>query len=704
MDTNLNVDSSLKTEFIDESLDMLSGLETLFVQLEAAPDDLETVQAIFRPIHSIKGNSAFFGFVKVKQLAHEMETVLDLVRKQSLSITKTMIDVLLAGADYLRMMLERGRAEEEEVSDEADFQAMVGRVKQVGATRMSASELGSLLVTRMEVLQGELMQENPAWAARVGQVIKEVQDLGFLNPPEEKAAQSVEGKGPEPLQWLRALLAQPIEGKLPDEDAKKVGEVLQSLLELPADAATHAALEEALDNYTTFIDTVGFDSLLQEILQENLKKVSFSSEKNEEESPKEEHKDAEKTVAAKTPVKSADEPAKTMRVSEQHVDAFLEYVGELLVVRDMFCHIELRLGDDCEVHNVRRELRRINETFAALSDELQSGIMSIRLVPLKNLFQRVPRLVRDVASKSGKDIRVEIVGDTIEVDKSLIDLLDAPLTHLTRNAADHGIESSELREQCGKPAQGWVRVAAEERDAVIVLAVEDDGGGLDYDGLRRKAESIGLIEPGASLGEEDIVNLLFASGVSTATEITDVSGRGVGMDVVKRMVEESGGKIKVNSTPGKGTRFEVIVPKSVTTQIISGYLVETNQQKFVFPMTKVLETTRIARDKVRTIAEKGQCFMHHGKLLPLTAMRSVLQIGNGAQVNNAEHLVVTLAARQEEFGVIVDQVLGVQQVVLREISGLPTASEAIAGGALMGDGTVALVLDIDKLYQQYKEV
>lgn len=244
-----------------------------------------------------------------------------------------------------------------------------------------------------------------------------------------------------------------------------------------------------------------------------------------------------------------------MRVSEAHIDIFLAYVGELLVLGDMFTYLQARLASSHQSGGVAADFRRANGSFATLSNNLQNSIMSIRKVPLRVLLQKVPRLVRDVVAKNGKDIHVEICGDDVEIDKSLLEVLDVPLTHMVRNAADHGIETPDEREAKGKPRQGTMRVAAEECSTDIILTITDDGKGIDAEALRAKAESLGIIARGAPMTSDDVIALLFRSRVSTAKTVTDVSGRGVGMDVVKSNVEGAGGRITVTSTPGAGSTF-----------------------------------------------------------------------------------------------------------------------------------------------------
>jgi len=391
-----------------------------------------------------------------------------------------------------------------------------------------------------------------------------------------------------------------------------------------------------------------------------------------------------------------------MRVSEAHIDTFLEYVGELLVIGDMFNHLQKRLYAENISASMLTDFRRTTEHFSALSDNLQKSIMSIRKIPVRGLLQKVPRLVRDVAVTSHKEIAVETEGNEILIDKSLVDILDAPLTHMVRNAADHGVEPPDARVCANKPRQGRVVVSVQELPNNIVLSVRDDGAGLNLPAIRGKAEAMGLIKPGQPMGEQDIVNFIFQSGVSTATCVTDVSGRGVGMDVVKRTTEQMGGSIHVRTEAGKGSTFEVVLPTKVTTQIIQGFLVEVGDHDFLLPLERVYETAQLNDDDRGRVCGKAECILRHGKVLSVLPLAELLGL-DPIQPRDAIHTVVTVTSGRDAFLLPVDGVLGVRQVVFRPIQGLQKDSDAISGAALLGDGSVALILDVDKLYAEYKQ-
>ncbi len=697
----LDFDPALLAEFIDESTEMLASLDSLFVQLEANPGDLEPVNAIFRPIHSIKGNSAFFGFNRVKSLSHEMESLLDKVRKKILTVSPPMISVLLEGVDALKTVFARARVGEAEIQDEEAFKDLVRRVKQAvegGDTLADTLRRASALANEIKAKAGnsELAQLADALLAELAPVAGPVKAAGGA------AAPGAPGETAALLQ-LEALLSQPIADVLPHDAAEEVRHCFEALAPLAGDEKTLALIKEALDAYDTFIASVGFDSLLQDILREKVEALraasTWTSGAAAAIAP------APSEAAPPPPAAKAEQQQqqKTMRISESHIDTFLAYVGELIVVGDMFRHLQTRIASMTDAGEILSAFRHTSETFDALSSNLQSSIMSIRKLPVRSLLQKTPRLVRDIAASKGKQINVELVGENVEVDKSLTDLLDAPLTHMVRNAADHGIESPREREAAGKTPKGLIRVGVSEEDNEIVLSVADDGAGLNLSAIRAKAEGMGMIKPGQQLRESDIVNFIFSAGVSTAAEVSDVSGRGVGMDVVKSAIESNGGAISVTTESGKGSVFKVTLPKSVTTQIISGFLVEAAGQCYILQMSRVRETLSAHPNEIHSLHERGLCFKRHGELMPMVALRAILGLPEEDPFRNEPRTLVAIEAHKRLFALEVDGLLGVQQVVLRTIEGLDGCSAMIAGGALMGDGSVALVIDTDYVFDRRRK-
>lgn len=695
MDNEFDLDPSLVAEFIDESLEFLTEVDGLFVQLEATPDDLEIVQGIFRPVHSIKGNSSFFGFHRITTLAHEMETLLDLVRKQSLKVSPKLIGILLEGVDVLKSILDGHRTGDTSSLDQATFDSLVDRVKgEAGSAGLDIAGVCAKVVSSLEQIKSELNGSDTEAPAVLENLITELRGYAEVSP---KSSKENRRPWPEPLRRIRNTLATPLEGELEEDKARQVLDDLRLLRRESELPALSEGLDGLVDTVETFMDSVGFDNLLLDDVLSTLDTLDELDAWKVEEAPAQQQPVAAEGVGNG---KKGVDLQKTMRVPESYIDTFLHYVGELLVVGDMFNHLRDRAISSGHDWDFLAAFKLATSTFSGLSDDLQTSIMSIRKVSVSTILKKVPRIVRDVAAQSGKKIAVELSGEELQVDKSIMGLLDAPLTHMVRNSADHGIELPEVRRAAGKDPQGTVKISVEEGDSTIVLTVEDDGAGLDYEAIRAKAVSLGLAEEGKTFTNEDIIEFLFSSGVSTAKSVTDVSGRGVGMDVVKRTIEEAGGEIAVTSEAGKGSVFTLTLPKSVTTQIIQGFLVESDGHPYVLPMDKVLQTESLEMHMVTEVAETDRYVRRDGKMIPLLSLSSCLGLPPRNGNDRSEDILVSVSSQHGDFALSVDAVLGVQKIVFREINGLDIASEAIAGGALRGDGTVALILDVDKIAQE----
>ncbi|HAI13924.1 MAG TPA: hypothetical protein DCM28_19630 [Phycisphaerales bacterium] len=710
----INIDDSLVQEFIDESLDMLSSLDSRFIELEEQPGELSIIEAIFRPVHSIKGNSGFFGFVQVKHLAHELETLLDLMRKGKLHVCSDVINILLDGMDALRLMLSRVKQGQNELEDgDTSAQLIIDRAK-VAANGDDPMVHWQQIIKILDKISPMLGEQDGDLTDSFGEL---TQLLTKLNPAKSETGSNGGG--------LQILLEMVQSLKQKPDDEQLISTFQNQLHQSHTDTEDREAqevLDELLETLDVFAGTIGLDELALAVLEEKLNTINANAipmPEQEEQSQQVPSSDGQsqnqaadeqqansstetpdKPSAAKStkPAKSH-ESTKTMRVSEAYIDNFLEYVGELIVVGDMYSNVYNQMILSQVERKLITTLKRTNETFNSLSHQLQESIMSIRCVPVGTLLQKVPRLVRDVARISGKDISVSVTGDTVEMDKSLVDLLDAPLVHMVRNAADHGIENPQARKEAGKPEQGHIQVDIIESDSRIMLSIADDGGGIRLDKIKAKAESLGLIAPGTDLDEQALINCLFASGVSTAEQITDVSGRGVGMDVVKRMIDDAGGSISIQTKLGEGTTFSVELPKSVTTQIMSAYLLEVEGQKYALPLNCIQETVCIDPATVKSVMQSGELTYHNGSAFPLVELKEILGLPSSPQTGEDDDRQILVLVRNETATVAVkiDDVLGIQQIVLCKIDGMEEGNELIKGGAQMGDGTIVLILNPDIL-------
>lgn len=615
-----DIDQELLLEFLEEAIEGIDTASSLFIQLEKNPDDIEIIQAIFRPVHSIKGNSAFFNLIHTKKLAHSLENVLDLLRKEAMGVSQTIINALLEGVDEVKRILERVKSGENEIHDETSFNALV-------------QKLENLFKTEKET-------ESNLWGYLLD-ILENSQNSEAITISEKLAALSSGGQ---------QALSKRKKGK---EDG------------------------------SVNIEQTTADSQDDKDLLNNSEQEIVETDKPEE--------------TNSTNKLSSDKSAqKFMRVAEESVDKFLYYVGELITIGEMYSHFQSEFSSNDGGITEGTELRRINEMFHNLSSSLQKSLLDIRLLPMNTVFQKIPRIIRDIAVAENKQIEIKISGEDVRVDKSIIESLDAPLTHIIRNAVDHGIESPDERVKNNKLPAGLIEVNASIVGEDVLLTIKDNGKGFNLNALKEKAKNMGLITDNAELSKKEAIALIFQSGISTAQEITDISGRGVGMDVVKRSIEEKKGTISVDFTDGQGSVFEIRMPMSVSTVIIKGMLTAVLNLNFIFPLEYVVTTFSLNPDDLVSVMEKGQCIKKDGKVFPIVSLCSYLGIENNTK--NKDSIVILLEKDNKQIAIVVDEILGIKQCVLKTIEGIDVENKYIKGASIMGDGAIALVLDIEKFF------
>lgn len=374
--------------------------------------------------------------------------------------------------------------------------------------------------------------------------------------------------------------------------------------------------------------------------------------------------------------------SETVKVDTQKLDSLVNLVGELVIANAL---INEFLGSNANGAN--KNISHLNKIVKEIQDE----VMSMRMVPLKSTFQKMARLVRDVSSKMGKKVHLEISGEDTELDKTVTEEIGDPLVHIIRNSIDHGIESNEERVAKGKPAEGLVRLDAFHRGGNIVIEVEDDGKGLSKERLLKKAIEKGLVEPNASLSDQQIYNLIFAAGFSTAEKVTDISGRGVGMDVVKKNVERLRGKVDISTVEGKGTKISIKLP--LTLAIIDGMIVQVGAEKYIVPMLSIEESIRPKKDDISTVLHRGELINVRGKLLPMVRLHNLYNI-KPKKTNPWEALILIVEGEGHRCGLLVDDLLGQQQIVIKSLGEQFRNIRGISGGAILGDGHIGLILDV----------
>lgn len=705
MEPNEMVDPEALAAFLGESDDSLAGADLAFVMLEADAQDAETINGILRAIHNIKGNSPFFGLLRVKRLAHQMEDLLALMRERRVLAGHTQISCLLAGLDLLKAMLCNVRQGAPELTAEGDqaMEVVLQRLKD--ATSAGSSDV--LKVWSNVWLQlGQLAERTTA--TDLSGAVESLHRSLLVVAPSALPAAAVPPTI-EPLAELQQLLAPSFDDVLPEVSSRRIEALLGNVATQSSGERAQIA-NLALGEYRSLMAAVGFVPLLRETLLERVWEMqAVAPQQGELTAPAlgkqrpatqgpERTREGDDDSPRAAPLDKQD-VARTMRVEENRIDEFLDYVGELIITREMFGNVGKRLRLLKEHSGLSSEFQRAMGAFTALSHNLQRSIMEIRKVPIKLVLQKVPRMVRDIAQDAGKEARVTLTGSEISVDKSLVESFEAPLVHMVRNAVDHGLELPADRARRNKPAAGHVRVVVSETSAEIVCAIHDDGGGIDVNALRERAVRLGMMsERSASqLSHEQVFQLVFEAGLSTAKQVTEVSGRGVGMDVVKRNVTELGGRIEIASEPGVGSTFTIHLPKAVTVQILEGFLVQVGEERLVLPLRAISESFRPTLDQLHTVAGRGECVSRRGRVFPLVRFNRLLALGAEDKCPSKAIVVSIEVSGGRSAGLLVDQVLGVQQVVLREVVGIDTPAQVFAGGAVLGDGRVAMVVDVERL-------
>lgn len=377
--------------------------------------------------------------------------------------------------------------------------------------------------------------------------------------------------------------------------------------------------------------------------------------------------------------------AETVKVDTQKLDNLVNLVGELVIANALMNEVLV------STNNTNTSANKNLSQLSKIVKDIQDQVMSIRMVPLKSTFQKMARLVRDVSTKAGKKVRLEVSGEETELDKTVIEEIGDPLVHIIRNSVDHGIEPQDERIAKGKPAEGLVRLNAFHKGGNIVIEIEDDGKGLCKDKLLKKAIEKGLVEEGASLSDQQIYNLIFAAGFSTAEKITDISGRGVGMDVVKKNVERLRGKVDISTVEGKGTKISIKLP--LTLAIIDGMIVQVGNEKYIIPMLSIEESIRPSKEHISTVQHRGELINIRGSLLPIVRLHNLYNV-KPKKINPWEALILIVEGEGQRCGVLVDDLLGQQQIVIKSLGEQFRNVRGVSGSAILGDGCVSLILDV----------
>ena len=580
-------DESLLKDFIVEGLEYLGEIEVNVLNLEQTPDNLDYINAVFRPFHSIKGVAGFINLQDVSGLAHEIETLLDRVRNRELSVTSEVIDIVLDGSDALK--------------------AMIGSYQEILDGKCNAPPVFEL---------DDLFE-------RIRGIDKDYSD---------------------------------------SQGVKKLGSILVDQGVLTED---------------------GLEKSLQNAKKDSSKKLGESLISEGQATPK------QVSQALRKQVQQVAE-TQTVRIEVNRLDDLVDMIGELVICQSMIKQ------SPAMVDSNDQKLVRDVAQLATITSELQRMSTGFRMIPIKQTFQRMSRMVRDLAKKADKRIGVELIGEDTEIDRNMVEEIYNPLVHMIRNSVDHGIEKSQERVKKGKPQKGTIRLKAFHRGGNIVIEISDDGAGLDREKILAKAKEKELITTDNGMSDEEVFHLILLPGFSTAQAITDVSGRGVGMDVVKQGVEKLRGKIEIASKAGTGTTITTLFP--LTMAIVDGLIVRVGKERYIVPATAVKQLVRPHEKTYTHVAGSGEMLDVMGELLPLVRLNRLFSIESDYQ-EPWEALTVIIESGKRAKCLFVDEVLGKEEVVIKSLGNGMRKTMGISGGAILGDGNVGLILDPEGLFE-----
>jgi len=633
-------------DFLVEAFEMIEQLDQDLVELESNPDDLELLNKIFRVAHTIKGSGSFLNLDVLTRLTHHMEDILNKARKGELKITPDIMDVILESVDMMKALLENIRDNGTDVTDDIDIEPVVVKLDAIsqGKNLSEVSEANNDSSNSQKEETVEVPDEDELTE----------EDYANMSPEEIEAEieRLIQKRAEEDRARREAKKKQPSENKNESSNAK------------------------------------------EEPKKESKPETPAPVESKPKTAPKQE---AKKSV----PAKKASTVEQTIRVDVNRLDNLMNLIGELVLSKNRLIKIYNDVEERYEGEHFLDELNQVVSSISIVTTDLQIAVMKTRMLQIGKVFNKFPRVIRDLSRELGKKVNLIIKGEDTELDKSIIEEIGDPLMHMIRNSVDHGIEPPEERVKVGKPEVGTVELKAYNEGNQIVIEIADDGKGMDPEVLKQKALEKGIISEKEAdmMSDKEAFMLIFKAGFSTAAKVTNVSGRGVGMDVVKTNVEKLNGIIEVDSTPGKGSVFKIKIP--LTLAIIQALLVSAQEELFAVPLANVIETVRITLEDISTVEGKSVLKLRD-EVLPLVNMSDIFKIEKILGINQYLYVVV-LGVGASKVGLIVDGLIGQEEIVIKSLGEYLKGIKGIAGATIRGDGKVTLIVDVAALMKLAKD-
>jgi two-component system, chemotaxis family, sensor kinase CheA len=647
--------------FLQEADEQLQLLDEDIVQLEKESGNPELMQEIFRAAHTLKGSSAMIGHLRLSDLAHAMENILDNIRKNLLTVSPKIIDALLHGLDMMRLLRQEMVSPS---APETDIKDTIAELAE--AMRNNDGNAGNTQLKEVLLIPDDKQKAAMEKAVQEGKQGFRIKVLVTRD-----------------CAWASVRCFQIIQGLLP-------------MMDIIGTRPTQQEIEQG--NAGGLLYMIGMSLKTGEDIKKALANIPDLESIEVQEFKERQTQPSAQTEAGDNGAGRKDDAklGQTIRVAVSRLDTLMEQVGELVISRNQINQVSKKLAEkyanDKDIENLGNTITDI----AKIISNLQQDVMSVRLQPIEIVFNTLPRLVRDLSRKMGKKIEFHIEGQETEVDRSIIEHLRDPLIHLLRNSVDHGIETPEARTAAGKPETGTVTLTAYQSQDNIIIKLKDDGKGIDPAVLRQIAikKNMGFPEDIAKLSDEEVINFIFAAGFSTAKKITEVSGRGVGLDVVKTNIEVMNGSVSVESRPGEGTTFILSLP--LTLAIVPSLLVKTGGTTCAVPLSSIIETSRLEEKGIKTIRGR-EVIMFRGGVLPLLRMDEAFRLQKPDKPETVENYVVVVKYSGTQVGLVVDALLEQQELVLKSLDEFVGGNNSFSGASIMGDGTVVLILDVVSL-------
>ncbi|MCF7987586.1 MAG: chemotaxis protein CheA [Methylovulum sp.] len=711
--------------FFEECFEGLEAMESGLLNLDMGDIDSEVINTIFRGAHSIKGGSGTFGFNMVADFTHVMETLLDEMRDGRRKVTQNAINVLLGSVDCLREMLTS--IQNEQAVDEhavALHKAALEQELNGGNSAVLIADIPTITETEAKptIHNSDKPEDSPKEAevgwkiafcpyldllktgndpvrmfrelAELGELtalisIQDVPSIFELDPEECNLSWDIKVTGEIPESEIREIFNW-VEGDceldiqaIAQKPAKPVSVAPKASQPLPIEDTVEEFKEPdpAIPEPSSPVPDI---SILAAPLE-----LPKAFDKPEE-VPVSRTRDAIKLPNVESEIKNTVAASTSIRVDTAKIDALINMVGEVVITQSMLGLVGENFTMD-KLDQLKKGLAQLERH----TRDLQQSVMNVRMLPISFVFSRFPRLVHDISSKLGKKIELKLVGENTEIDKSVVELINDPLVHLIRNSLDHGIEMPANRLAAGKHETGIIELKAYHRGGHIVIEIIDDGNGMDKKKLIGKAVEKGLIDESAVLTDKQAFELIFLPGFSTAEKLTDISGRGVGMDVVRRNIEALGGNIEISSELGKGTTIAIHLP--LTLAILDGQSVAVGDETYIVPLVSIIESINITEKMLNKVAGKGETFRLRNHYIPIIRMHKVFNVKPKNTSKTAEGVIVVVEGQGVLCGLFVDDLLGQQQVVIKSLEANYRRVEGVSGATILGDGSVALILDVPGL-------